>query len=51
MNRKNTHTRFVVGMSIFFFFALFVLPHAAWCEYPDGRSVSSSGQIPADRPM
>jgi tripartite-type tricarboxylate transporter receptor subunit TctC len=35
MNRKNTHKRFVVGMSIFFFFALLVLPHAAWCEYPE----------------
>lgn len=35
MNRKNTYKRPVVGMSIFFFFVLFVLPYSAWCQYPE----------------
>jgi tripartite-type tricarboxylate transporter receptor subunit TctC len=35
MNREKLRVRFVVGMSIFFFSALLVLPHAVWCEYPE----------------
>ncbi len=35
MNREKLRLRFVVCMSILFFSALLVLPHAAWCEYPE----------------
>ncbi len=35
MNREKLRVRFVVGMSMFFFSALLVLPQAAWCEYPE----------------
>jgi tripartite-type tricarboxylate transporter receptor subunit TctC len=35
MNRERLRVRFVVGMSVFFFSALLVLPPAAWSEYPE----------------
>jgi tripartite-type tricarboxylate transporter receptor subunit TctC len=46
MDRERLRVGFVVGLSIFFLFALLVLPHAAWSEYPERPINVIIGQDP-----